>query len=45
MKDLLEAFPEPKNQKTTTATSVKRMIDKDFVAYIEFGNPDITIHC
>jgi predicted transcriptional regulator len=35
MKDLLEAFPEP-NKTTTVATLLKRMIDKDFVAY-EFG--------
>jgi predicted transcriptional regulator len=26
------------NQKTTVATLLKRMIDKDFVAYTEFGN-------
>jgi predicted transcriptional regulator len=38
MKDL-EAFPEPKTQTTTiAATLLKRMIDKDFVAYNEFGN-------
>jgi predicted transcriptional regulator len=38
MKDLLEAFPEPKPKTTTVATLLKRMIDKDFVAYNEFGN-------
>ena len=38
MKDLLEVFPEPKPKTTTVATLLKRMIDKDFVAYIEFGN-------
>ena len=38
MKDLLEAFPEPKPKTTTVATLLKRMIDKDFVAYKEFGN-------
>ena len=38
MKDLLEAFPAPKPKTTTVATLLKRMIDKDFVAYIEFGN-------
>jgi BlaI family penicillinase repressor len=38
MKDLLEAFPEPKPKTTTVATLLKRMIDKDFVAYTEFGN-------
>jgi predicted transcriptional regulator len=38
MKDLLDAFPEPKPKTTTVATLLKRMIDKDFVAYKEFGN-------
>ncbi|SDX03375.1 BlaI/MecI/CopY family transcriptional regulator [Flavobacterium degerlachei] len=38
MKDLLEAFPEPKPKTTTVATLLKRMIDKDFVRYNEFGN-------
>lgn len=38
MKELLEAFPEPKPKTTTVATLLKRMIDKDFVAYTEFGN-------
>jgi BlaI family penicillinase repressor len=38
MKDLLEAFPEPKPATTTVATLLKRMIDKKFVAYKEFGN-------
>ncbi|MFA9188599.1 BlaI/MecI/CopY family transcriptional regulator [Flavobacterium magnesitis] len=38
MKDLLEAFPEPKPKTTTVATLLKRMIDKNFVAYTEFGN-------
>ena len=38
MKDLLEVFPEPKPKTTTVATLLKRMIDKDFVAYKEFGN-------
>jgi len=38
MKDLLEAFPEPKPATTTVATLLKRMIDKEFVAYNEFGN-------
>lgn len=38
MKDLLEAFPEPKPAPTTVATLLKRMIDKQFVAYTEFGN-------
>ncbi|MDI1257068.1 MAG: BlaI/MecI/CopY family transcriptional regulator [Flavobacterium sp.] len=38
MKDLLEAYPAPKPATTTVATLLKRMIDKHFVAYIEFGN-------
>ena len=38
MKDLLEAFPAPKPKTTTVATLLKRMIDKKFVAYTEFGN-------
>ena len=38
MKDLLEAFPRPKPATTTVATLLKRMIDKEFVAYKEFGN-------
>ncbi|HEV7348773.1 BlaI/MecI/CopY family transcriptional regulator [Telluribacter sp.] len=38
MKDLLEAYPEPKPAPTTVATLLKRMIDKGFVAYREYGN-------
>lgn len=38
MKDLLEAYPKPKPATTTIATLLKRMIDKRFVAYNEFGN-------
>jgi BlaI family penicillinase repressor len=38
MKDLLEAYPKPKPATTTIATLLKRMIDKQFVAYKEFGN-------
>jgi predicted transcriptional regulator len=37
MKDLLMLFPD-KTKTTTVATLLKRMIDKDFVAYKEFGN-------
>ncbi|NHF58450.1 BlaI/MecI/CopY family transcriptional regulator [Flavobacteriaceae bacterium TP-CH-4] len=37
MKDLLEAYPEPKPATTTIATLLKRMTDKGFVAYISFG--------
>ncbi|KVV13722.1 BlaI/MecI/CopY family transcriptional regulator [Flavobacterium sp. TMP13] len=38
MKDLLEVLPEPKPKTTTVATLLKRMIDKNFVAYTAFGN-------
>ena len=38
MKDLLETYPKPKPATTTVATLLKRMIDKQFVAYREFGN-------
>ncbi|HAA16768.1 MAG TPA: penicillinase repressor [Cytophagales bacterium] len=38
MKDLLDAYPEPKPATTTIATLLKRMIDKDFVAYERLGN-------
>ena len=38
MKDLLEAYSNPKPATTTVATLLKRMIDKKFVAYNEFGN-------
>ncbi|WP_306349862.1 BlaI/MecI/CopY family transcriptional regulator [Flavobacterium sp. '19STA2R22 D10 B1'] len=38
MKDLLDAYPEPKPAPTTIATLLKRMIDKNLVAYNTFGN-------
>lgn len=38
MKDLLDAYPAPKPATTTVATLLKRMADKQFVAYNEFGN-------
>ena len=38
MKDLLDAFPDPKPATTTVATLLKRMIDKGFVAYKIYGN-------
>lgn len=38
MKDLLEAYPEPKPATTTVATLLKRMNDKGFVSYYLFGN-------
>ncbi len=38
MKDLLDAFPEPKPAATTVSTLLKRMIDKGFVSYKQYGN-------
>ncbi len=38
MKDLLEAYPEPKPATTTVATLLKRMTDKGFIDYKRFGN-------
>lgn len=38
MKDLLELYPEPKPATTTLATLLKRMTDKNFVAYNLSGN-------
>ncbi len=37
MKDLLEAYPEPKPATTTVATLLKRMADKGFVGYKSLG--------
>lgn len=37
MKDLLDAYPEPKPANTTIATLLKRMADKGFIAYNTFG--------
>ncbi len=37
MKDLLEAYPDPKPATTTVATLIKRMTDKGFVNYKAFG--------
>ncbi|WP_104735447.1 BlaI/MecI/CopY family transcriptional regulator [Hanstruepera ponticola] len=37
MKDLLDAYPDPKPAPTTIATLIKRMTDKGFVAYNTFG--------
>lgn len=37
MKDLLDLFPEPKPASTTVATLLKRMTDKGFVGYKEYG--------
>ena len=38
MRELLDAFPEPKPAKTTVATLLKRMVDKDLVGYKTYGN-------
>jgi predicted transcriptional regulator len=38
MKDLLEVYPDPKPAATTIATLLKRMIEKGFVEYKEYGN-------
>lgn len=38
MKDLLDAYPEPKPATTTVATLLKRMTDKGFIAYKLYGN-------
>ncbi|TVZ52894.1 BlaI/MecI/CopY family transcriptional regulator [Dokdonia sp. Hel_I_53] len=37
MKDLIDAYPEPKPATTTIATLLKRMQDKQFVDYIQYG--------
>ncbi|MGB5819015.1 MAG: BlaI/MecI/CopY family transcriptional regulator [Saonia sp.] len=37
MKDLLDAYVEPKPATTTIATLLKRMTDKGFVGYKSFG--------
>ncbi|MEO8933090.1 MAG: BlaI/MecI/CopY family transcriptional regulator [Xanthomarina sp.] len=37
MKDLLEAYPEPKPATTTVATLLKRMTEKGFINYKLYG--------
>jgi len=37
MKDLLDAYPEPKPANTTIATLLKRMTDKGFIDYTLYG--------
>jgi len=37
MKDLLDAYPEPKPATTTIATLLKRMADKGFIDYKLYG--------
>lgn len=38
MKDILEAYPEPKPAATTIATLLKRMQNKELVGYKLYGN-------
>jgi len=38
MKDLLDAYPEPKPANTTVATLLKRMTGKGFIDYKKYGN-------
>jgi BlaI family penicillinase repressor len=38
MKDLIDAFPEPRPATTTVATLLKRMQEKRFVGYTLYGN-------
>ncbi|MDT0685647.1 BlaI/MecI/CopY family transcriptional regulator [Autumnicola psychrophila] len=37
MKDLITAYPEPRPANTTVATLLKRMQDKDFIDYVQYG--------
>lgn len=38
LKELIDSYDEPKPAKTTVATTIKKLIDKRFVAYDEVGN-------
>ncbi|SDC22428.1 BlaI/MecI/CopY family transcriptional regulator [Niabella drilacis] len=38
MKDLIDAFPDPRPASTTVATLLKRMADKGVVGYTQYGN-------
>lgn len=38
MKDLIDVYDDPKPAATTVATLLKRMTDKGFVGYREYGN-------
>ncbi|MDX5478667.1 MAG: BlaI/MecI/CopY family transcriptional regulator, partial [Cyclobacteriaceae bacterium] len=38
MKDLLEAYPDPKPAPTTVATLLKRLTDKGALSFKTFGN-------
>lgn len=37
MKDIVDAFPEPKPAYTTIATVLKRMTDKDIIGFKQYG--------
>ena len=37
MKDLIDSYPEPRPATTTIATLLKRMQDKNFVDYVQYG--------
>lgn len=37
MKELIEAYPDPRPAQTTVATLLKRMQDKNFVGYEQIG--------
>jgi BlaI family transcriptional regulator, penicillinase repressor len=38
IRDLMNEFPDPKPAQTTVFTLLKRMIDKDFVGFRQYGN-------
>jgi predicted transcriptional regulator len=38
MKDILDAYDDPKPATTTVATLLKRLIDKGVISYREYGN-------
>jgi len=38
IRDLLNEFPDPKPASTTVITLLKRMMDKGFVSYKQYGN-------
>ena len=38
LKDLIDSYEEPKPAKTTVATTIKKLIDKRYVAYDEIGS-------
>ncbi len=38
MKEILDAYPTPKPAPTTVATLLKRLIDKEVISYVAYGN-------